>query len=156
MLKIILEKWEKNKDKLKKIFETEKGFNSYDCNYRDIVELTFEVIYNTDEDSRLGRVNTERITEINDGDYQGTLLYLIPFDSYQPNENEYLMTYVDYGSCSGCDTLQSLQSYGDDVTETQVNGFMTLAKDILQNTIKPYNYGWRNDGKFERAEVDDD
>lgn len=154
MLKIILEKWDKNKDKLQKVFETQKGFN--DCNYTDIVKLVFNTIYNADEEFSSDKLDIENITKIDNGDYQGTLLYLIPFDTYQPSESEYLMTYVGYGSCSGCDTLQAIQMYGgyeSCLTEGQVQDFMQLAKDILQNTIKPYNYGWRSDEKFERVEV---
>lgn len=33
-----------------------------------------------------------------------------------------------------------------------VDGYMSLCKDILTNTIKPYNYGWRNDSKFDQVE----
>lgn len=154
MLKIILEKWDKNKDKLREVFQTQKGFN--DCNYKDIVKKTFEIIYNDGEDYSSDKLDIENLTQIDNGDYQGTLLYLIPFDTYQPSECEYLMTYVGYGSCSGCDTLQHIQcygDYGDYLTTRQVDDFMQLAKDILQNTIKPYNYGWREDERFETVEV---
>lgn len=154
MLKIILEKWDKNKSQLKNIFETQKGFNG--CNYKDVVKIVFETIYNNGEEFSSDKLDIDNLTEIDNGDYQGTLLYIIPFETYQPSECEYLMTYVGYGSCSGCDTLQAIQIYGDydeKLTERQVNDFMQLAKDILQNTIKPYNYGWRADERFEQIEV---
>lgn len=156
MLKIIVEKWDKNKDKLKEVFETHKGFNG--CDYKEIVNVVFDIIYNDNEDFSRDRLDLENLTEIDNGDYQGTLIYLIPFATYQPSESEYLMTYVGYGSCSGCDTLQAIQEYGgcdENLTETQVKDFMQLAKDILQNTIKPYNYGWRKDERFEQIEVND-
>lgn len=153
MLKIILEKWDKNKDKLREVFETQKGFNV--CDYKDIVKIVFDVIYNDGEEYSSDKLDIQNLTKIDDGDYQGTLLYLIPFETYQPSEYEYLMTFVDYGSCSGCDTLLAIQDYHDDeyLDKSQVNDFMQLAKDILQNTIKPYNYGWRNDERFEQVEV---
>lgn len=152
MLKIILEKWDKNKDKLKNIFETKSGFN--DCDYKEIVKLTFGTIYNDGVECSSDMLDLENITEINNGDYQGTLLYLIPFNTYQPAEGDYLMTYVGYGSCSGCDTLLAIQEDGEGcLSKVQVNDFMQLAKDILQNTIKPYNYGWRKDERFEQVEV---
>ena len=103
----------------------------------------------------VNKLDLEKITEIDNGDYQGTLLFLIPFDTYQPFEYEYLMTFVGYGSCSGCDTLQSIQhGYHQKLTEGQVNDFMTLCKDILTNTIRPYNCGWREQEVFNQAEED--
>ena len=79
--------------------------------YKDLVKLSFEVVYNNDLPFEDYVADVERIHEIDDGDYQGTLLYLIPCDRYQPEAYEYLMTYVGYGSCSGCDALQSIQMY---------------------------------------------
>lgn len=154
MLKIIVEKWDKNKDKLKEVFETQKGFNG--CDYKEIVKTVFSTIYNDGECFLSGRLDLENLTEIDNGECQGTLIYLIPFDTYQPSESEYLMSYVDYDSCSGCDALQAIQAYGGydkNLNETQVKDFMQLAKDILQNTIKPYNYGWREDENFKQVEV---
>ena len=153
MLKILVRKWDENKDKLQQELSTRESLKLYE--YKDLVKLTFEVIYNIDEVWDHNQLDLDRITEIDNGDYQGTLLYLIPFDSYQPSESEYLMTYVGYGSCSGCDTLKSIRGeFPDDdkLTESQVKAFMNLCKDILTNTIKPYNCGWRNDEDFEHIE----
>ena len=149
MLKIFVKKWDENNHLLREALSTAEGFN--ECEYKDLVKLTFDVIFNTNE-SEYNSLDVDRITEIDNGDYQGTLLYLIPFHRYQPAEYDYLMTYVSYGSCSGCDTLQAIQSWGNGLLhEIQVNDFMTLCKDILTNTIKPYNSGWRNEEKFEQA-----
>ena len=153
MLKALVEKWDKNRDKLQHELETRTDIRG--MVYRDIVALTFDMIYNDDEET--GKLNVRRITEIDDGDYQGTLLYLIPFEWYQPSENDYLMTCVGYGSCSGCDTLQAILSYDYSegvLVKRQVDDFMTLCKDIITSTIKPYNYGWRRDEKFEHVEED--
>lgn len=66
------------------------------------------------------------------------------------------MTYVGYGSCSGCDTLQAIQDYGKDpISEDQLNDFMALCKDIVTNMIKPYNSGWRNEEEFTEVEVNE-
>jgi hypothetical protein len=96
--------------------------------------------------------DTENITEINNGDYSGTLLYLIPFDTYEPSESEYLMTYVGYGSCSCCDTLQGIQ-YSIDENDKHINDFMILCRDIVSHIIRPYNIGWREDAIFDTVEV---
>ena len=136
MLNIIRDRWDQNKEKLRNSLATGTNLNS--CSYIDLVKLSFEVVFNSGEDNKHDRLFLEGITEIDNGDYQGTLLYLIPFEGYQPSESEYLMTYVGYGSCSGCDTLQAIQNYSDEpLTERQVSDFMILCKDILTNTIKP-------------------
>lgn len=121
----------------------------------DLVKLSFEKIFNTgiNHDYLL---NLKRITEIDNGDYQGTLLYVIPFDTYQPSEHDHLMTYVDYGSCSGCDTLQAIQCGHDrKLTEAQVKNFMALCKDILTNTVRPFNNGWRHEEMFDQVTMEE-
>lgn len=147
MLKIMRDRWAKNEGKLKAAIEF-LDINILD--YKDLVRLTFREIFNNDENGR-DVLNLERITEIDDGSYQGTLIYLIPFDCYEPDESDYLMTYVGYGSCSGCDALQSIQ--GSWISrERQEKDILTLCKDIITNTVKPYNYGWRHNADFDVVE----
>lgn len=151
MLKYCLRKWDENKKKLEE--ELLKDPNLNECEYKHIVEKVVEIILNTNEEYLW---NTEGITEIDDGDYQGTLLFLIPRKTYQPLEYEYLMTYVGYGSCSGCDTLQAIQDYGESpISEDQLKDFMALCKDIITNMIKPYNCGWRNEEEFTEVEFNE-
>lgn len=151
MLKYCLRKWDENKKKLEEELLKDPDLNV--CDYKHIVEKVVEIILNTNEEYLW---NSEGITEIDDGDYQGTLLFLIPRKTYQPSEYEYLMTYVGYGSCSGCDTLQAIQDYGEtQISEDQLKGFMVLCKDIITNMIKPYNSGWRNEEEFMEVEVND-
>ena len=156
MLKIMRDKWEKNwkglESDLSRIADISK------LEYKDLVKLTFARIYNKGDEAGIHspykRLDLTHITQIDNGDYQGTLIYLIPFDTYQPSEGEYLMTYVGYGSCSGCDTLLSIIDYYPcRATEKQVSQLLALCKDIVTNTIKPYNYGWRSEEIFEVAEV---
>jgi len=96
MLKIIKDKWNKNESLLRTALAEGSKFNCYQ--YMDMVKLAFSFIFN---DGTLGNyegaLDLDGLTEIDDGDYQGTLLYLIPFKTYQPAEYEYLMTYVGYG-----------------------------------------------------------
>lgn len=51
-------------------------------------------------------VDPDRITVIDHGDYQGTLLFILGAEGYQPDE--YWAVFYGYGSCSGCDTLQAI------------------------------------------------
>ena len=149
MLKICRDKWDKNSKRLEEILKDDIKLNC--CDYKYIVEITYKTIFNDDEDTYSSdTLDIDKITEIDNGDYQGTLIYLIPFKTYQPSESEYLMTYVGYGSCSGCDTLQAIQGWSEEKpTETQLKDYMMLCKDIITNTVKPYNFGWRNDDKYD-------
>ena len=151
MTRIMKERWDANKDKLRAVLAERTDLNT--CQYEDLVKLTFETIYNTtvtDLDCKLDLTN---ITVVNNGNYQGTLLFLIPFDTYQPSEHEYVMTYVGYGSCSVCDALQAAQGWGEGkLTEQQIAGFMDICGNLISNTIKPYNYGWREDENWLPAE----
>ncbi|MFQ4588371.1 hypothetical protein C4V12_02400 [Clostridioides difficile] len=114
------------------------------CSYEDLVKLSVKHILN-DNINEDDEWDVDNISEIDNGHYQGTLLYLIPKKTYQPNEYEYLMTYVGYGSCSDCDTLINIQ---DSDSEDSIEDYMCLCKDIICNIIKPYNFGWREDDKY--------
>lgn len=83
----------------------------------------------------------EKIHEIDDGEYQGTLLYMIPFDTYHPSHWQYVATYVYYGSCSCCDTLLEISGYEDDLPDAdQVKDYVKLCLKILQRCKYPFNY----------------
>ena len=152
MLKIVVEKWWKNKKKLEDAYRTKKGWNC--CSYLDIVKETVDTILNDDNDA-YAKWNIKHITEIDNGDYQGTYLYLIPANTYQPSADEYLMTYVYYGSYSGCDTLQAIQEWNDGLLkEEQIKEFMTLSLHLLENMIKPYNNGWHNNADYDQVSDD--
>ncbi|EGT3640495.1 TPA: hypothetical protein ACP6IR_000056 [Clostridioides difficile] len=145
MIKYCKEKWIKNKTRLHEAL-LESDFINRDsyCSYEDLVKLSVKHILN-DNINEDDEWDVDNISEIDNGDYQGTLLYLIPKKTYQPNEYEYLMTYVGYGSCSDCDTLINIQ---DSDSEDSIEDYMCLCKDIICNIIKPYNFGWREDDKY--------
>lgn len=123
MNKEIIEQWELNKNELRKYFETTEQ-KEY-CDYKEIVKVLTKII--------LPDYDYEHITEIDDGDYQGTKIYLIPKDTYQPDIDDYLITHNYYGSCSGCDTLLSIQNYDEGIpNENQVNEYMQLCLHLIQ------------------------
>lgn len=152
MIKYCLEKWNKNKGVLEQAI---REYNTkYDIDYTDIVKLVVTYILNDDDDEQ-HKWDANRITVIDNGDWQGTQLFMIPKATYQPAEYEYLLTYQSYGSCSGCDTLQHII---DDLggtgkpNEQQVKEYMTLCKDIVTNMIKPYNSGyWNYEEEFDEV-----
>jgi hypothetical protein len=146
MIKYCVDKWWENKDKLLGALKTDDGLKH--CNYDYLVKLTVKNIFNGDDNTW----EVEKITEIDNGCYQGTLLYLIPRMCFEPAEYDYLMTYVGYGSCSGCDELESIQCERSD-EDAFIRNIMSLCRDIVTNTIMPYNTGWRNKEEFEHIEV---
>lgn len=162
MIRYCIDKWEKNKNMLQDDIRENPAWGN--CDYFYVVKKIVTIILN-DGIEACPDWNTERITQIDDGHYQGTLLYLIPRNVDSPAEFDYLMGFIEYGSCSICDTLERIQyeSYDyDDVsdmnklrqklTETQVKDYMALCKDFICSIIKPYNNGWRQDHEFDTIE----
>ena len=99
--------------------------------YDDLVHRLVHVIGAEDE----YRVpSTKRIHLINDGDYQGTLLFVIGAGDYQPSL--YWAIPVEYGSCSGCDTLEAIRDEGPwkakESTPEQVQQYWTLMLHMVQ------------------------
>lgn len=87
------------------------------------------------------------------------MIYLFHEQSGDISEYSYLMTFVDYGSCCICDTLEGIQYSFEGNTadklpnEYQVKEYMTLCKDIVCNIVRPFNYGWREDKNFNQVEL---
>ena len=127
MIKSFISIWNQHKteieDQLKKVHPDD---------YIDLVKMLV-VMLNKHTDKYLGQPDPERIHTIDDGDYQGTLVYVIAETGYQPDEYWYVK--IDYGSCSVCDTLQGVRdSYlTDKPTDKEVGKYMTLCLHILQN-----------------------
>lgn len=96
--------------------------------YEDIVRIVIDSIHEGNGDP-----NPNVIHEIDDGDYQGTLLFIIPADTYCPFDYWYVR--VAYGSCGACDTLLDIL-YGSYSREQQINDLFTLALHIFQGLNK--------------------
>lgn len=89
----------------------------------------------------------ETVHSIDDGDYQGTLLFLIPADLYQPSV--YWYAFVGYGSCSGCDTL----SWVKDLPEAErMPHYLALAYDVVRGLKRISAWG-RWDDPAERHQT---
>jgi len=126
MIKEAVERWESNKDKIREYFKTNNL-----PSYKDIVK---NIIDNISDDNDFNP-DPEGIHVINDGDYQGTMLFVVAEKGYQPSSYWYVK--VNYGSCSGCDTLQNILDYTsddlkDDLTDKQINLLMDLSLHIIQ------------------------
>lgn len=95
---IVLQKQEIKEELEKK----ERHYNIFD--YEFIFRMMLEYINKTAEND-WEEFSVKDRTKINDGDYQGTLLFFCHRCMYQPSIYEYYWTHIDYGSCTGCDTM---------------------------------------------------
>lgn len=130
MIQEVIKQWDKNKHKLENYFRTTKQ-EEYSHSYKSILQKIIELVVT--EKDEYNKYDANKITVVDDGDYQGTKIFLIPTDTYQPSIEDYLITHTYYGSCSGCDTLNGISSYDDDFpTEDQVKDYMTLALHLVQ------------------------
>jgi hypothetical protein len=133
MLQDVIKQWEENKHKLEDYFRTTKQ-DEYD-EYEKIVKKIVEII-STDGYNGCD-YDATKITVVDNGSYQGTLIFLIPTDTYQPSIEDYLITHTYYGSCSGCDTLQGIIGYNWELPyEEQVKDYMTLALHLVQKMYR--------------------
>jgi hypothetical protein len=99
--------------------------------YKDVVRAVIDAVGGDDYYGP----DPERIHEIDDGDYQGTLVFVIGATGYQPHDYWYVRVW--YGSCSGCDTLQDISGYSSEPpTDQQADDYLTLALHVVQGLRK--------------------
>ena len=109
-------------------------FSNHPRDYKEIVSNVISMVTD-DEDYGDFNPDPDRIHEIDDGEYQGTLVYVIGAKGYQPSDYWYVK--VGYGSCSGCDTLEAIRDYSDEPpTPEQIKDYMTLSLHIVQGIKK--------------------
>jgi hypothetical protein len=120
-----------NKDKMKADFKA-----SHPSDYKDVVHKVMSCLRSAPgTDYRNPNPDPKRITEINAGSYQGTLVYVIAATGSSPDDFWYVR--VGYGSCSGCDTLEAIRGYKDEPpTDAQADQYWTLALHVVQNLKK--------------------
>ena len=128
MIKEIISVWEERKDVLRKELVHSPIFS-----YKKLVEKIVDIFLN--HESQL--YDLEKMRVIDDGDYQGTLIFIIPENTYQPNVNEYLYTYVYYGSCCGCDIMEDIQAQYDsskskETYDEVISDLMILSLHLIQ------------------------
>ncbi|MBO5969835.1 MAG: hypothetical protein J6S14_15185 [Clostridia bacterium] len=148
MMKAMAEKWARNEKKLR---EALKQVDVSSIEYITLVALTFNIIWN--EPNEMSDVCTRSIIQLGDRDYSGDLVFAIPMDSDKFEPGNFFLTYIGYGSCSGCDALYSIQSdYGEVPAEQIVNDLMTVCKDLACHAIFPFNIGWRYENRFAQTD----
>jgi hypothetical protein len=111
--------------KMAKLIDKENySFPGYGGLVRAVVELIGDGDYSEPD--------PERIHQIDDGDYQGTLVFVIAAKGYQPYT--YWVIKVGYGSCSGCDALQAIQY--DTPIDQQLADLYTLGLHMVQGMVE--------------------
>lgn len=129
MIQELVKQWEENKHKLEYYFKNTKQaeYDRYETIVKKIFELCIPKAINHSEWA------LDKMTIIDDGGYQGTQIFIIPTNTYQPSVEHYVMTDTYYGSCSGCDTLKAIIMHNYDLpTDEQVKEYMTLALHLIQ------------------------
>ena len=131
MIKDFIKAWDANKKRLSTWFEKQ---NQYELSYQAILEaLIREVINPFMEATGDYEWDVDKLHRIDDGDYQGCEIFIVPKTTYQPAPYDYFITYQYYGSCSGCDLLEGIRSYDNGTpNKEQVKEYMTLALHLLQ------------------------
>ena len=80
--------------------------------YIDIVKFTFNFLNTCNVRSVVGcEFDIDKIVQINNGDYKGDIIYVIPLARYQLSITDHYYTHNYYGSCSWCDVLESIKHY---------------------------------------------
>jgi len=115
MIQKFIDVFMSSKDKLEAQFS-----ESHPEGYLEVVRAVVSV---------LPDLSNKHINELEFGSYQGDYVYVISNEW----EDKFWYVIVGYGSCSGCDTLQSIgnDSFKDPTVE-QVKDYMTLALHIVQ------------------------
>ena len=97
--------------------------------YKEVVRTVVEMLAAASDE--YAKPDPNRVHQIDDGDYQGTLVFVVGAIGYQPSRYWYVK--VSYGSCSGCDTLEAIRGYSDaPPNDEQVSQYVTLALHIVQ------------------------
>ena len=129
MIQAFVDRYMKNKEQLREVFR--KGHPA------DYMEVVRNVVAVLGEDDDYNTPYPDMITQVGTPDYSGNYLFVVEGDY-----GKFWCVVVAYGSCSACDTLQSIKYDGSDydedgeqlnsVSEKQLDGYMTLALHIVQ------------------------
>lgn len=122
---IYCESYHKHEKELREAIEEVKDKCEF-C-YLTIVSLLVEHVINKVSDNCFEYwADEDHIHVIDDGDFQGSLIFAIPKRTYQPSPYEYIFAYTYYGSCSGCDALEAAFGNTDDLMDIALAIFESM------------------------------
>lgn len=113
-----------------KLKASAEGEDWWYASYEQLLRLAIETINSKVDFGDSEGMDPDRIHRIDDGSYQGTLVFVVGSTGYQPDD--YWYTMVSYGSCEGCDTLMAACGYENPKWEE----IYTLALHMMQR-LKP-------------------
>lgn len=100
--------------------------------YDDLIKRLIQLL---EDKNKYGYPDSNRITVIDHGDYQGNRLFIIGAEGYQPSD--YWAIHVSYGSCSGCDTFQANRDKtdwsSDTISDAEAEGNYTMMLHMVQS-----------------------
>ena len=139
MDKEMLEKWESNKNNLRKKLECLNDAKIEDLSYSHLVRYVIDEILN--DGIKNSRFLSSKLKVVDYGDYQGTIIFIFTKNIYQPSLHETYYTFIEYGSCSGCDILINIICNYFDIKYVNqsakhkclVNDLMILCLHIFQH-----------------------
>mgnify|MGYP000506410082 CR=1 FL=1 len=133
MIPEIISQWEERKHLLGEYFmiQLEEIPDVFSVSYLDILALTFKyVITGSISTYHDATWTAHRIISINDDNYEGTLILIIPPDDNAPLIEDYLITTVEYGSQ---DALQEA---------TGVSDYMEIAFGMVKKLKPLYSHAY--------------
>jgi hypothetical protein len=135
MEKTILAAWDERNHR---VHAWLKGLKCRQITAFDLFRGTIKALFDAED---YGVPDPTRITEIDHGDYQGTILFVVAETGYQPST--YWSSAWSYGSCSGCDTILAILGYDhvDTLTPEQVEQFWTVCLHMMQGMRRISGYG---------------
>ena len=129
MIREIISQWDERKSVLRAHLQ-----ENHPGGYADLLDRILRLVVNEPIGGAFSdSLDPDCVTVVDDGHYQGVQLFLIPLGRYQPGPDDYVWFDNYYGSCSGCDTYQSIRGYYDEPpTPDQVEQYMSLALHMVQ------------------------
>ena len=127
----LVELWDKSKDNIRT-----RLVNEYDNidEYKDLLIIILtEFAKTAEEDYKLADFN---IGEHRVGDYTGDIVFVYVF-GYRYWDPDLYICKIEYGSCSGCDSLLAALSYKN--KEKGVDALLTLCLHIVQRSKNCYD-----------------
>ena len=146
MIEHFVRQWHENKHKLKSFLEKDYDQSEdkrfWGPSYIELHQKLFELVVTepreirTPFDQRWNNYSWDfnRFLVLDHGEYQGTMIFIMVPDVYQPNlDRDYYFTSVMYGSCSHCDTMAHVQEVVD-TKEEKIQALMLAALHMVQAT----------------------
>ena len=127
MIKLFVDLWDKNKDKLENYFRN-SNITSYGTNYIDLLKTVINEALNNND---LGIKFSDKVGKIEFGDYTGIMILTFSLDVEFPSTDDIMYTSIDYGSCTACDAIQAV--WNEDDFETMIKSYMILSLHLIQH-----------------------